>query len=1152
MEEFKKSEASLREEETLKQWKDKDIFNKTLAKESPEGEFVFYEGPPTANGRPGIHHMIARVFKDAIPRYKTMRGFHVRRKAGWDTHGLPVEIEVEKQLGLTSKKQIEEYGVEAFNKKCRESVWKYIDEWREFTDRTAYWVDLDDAYVTYYPQFMESVWNVIKESHKGGYLYKDYKVVPWCPRCATGLSSHEVAQGYQDVEDTSVYIKFKATDAENEYFLAWTTTPWTLPGNIALAVGEDIEYVKVDLDGTFLWLAEARLGVLGGDAKIIEKVSGKELLGRTYEPLFPYLKDSLPASEKEKLGNAFKIHPANFVSTEDGTGIVHTAVMYGAEDFELGNEVGLPKHHLVAEDGTFTKDVGKYAGKFVKDDAVGQSIIDDLNTRGLLLKTETITHTYPFCWRCKTPLIYYARTSWYIRMSELRDKLLKENEKINWVPAHIKEGRFGEWLKDVKDWAISRDRYWGTPLPVWTCEHCHHQEVIGSVAELTKLQRQSGNTYTVLRHGEAESNKQDIYVATPGGPLDTLTEKGREEVEHVAKKFKKTDLIITSPFTRTKETAAIVAKHLGLPDEAIVVDDRLGELRVGALDGKTFHEAAAFYMDRNWFTKKPEGGESHQDVKRRVTEFLYDIDAKYEGKHILLVTHGGAAQMLFAAAEHATAETIAQDMKRFNETAEFHELSFTPVPHNRDFELDLHKPYIDEVVVPCPKCESPMARESEVMDVWLDSGSMPFAQDHYPFENEKWIDDGGYPASYICEAIDQTRGWFYTLHAVGVLMGKGHAYDNVVCLGHIQDEHGKKMSKSVGNVVNPWEAIAKFGTDPLRFWMYSINQPGDTKNFDEKTVDEVVKKVFTILRNVVKFYTLYASDLKANEAGAAKQLAQLGVSHMLDQWILARLAELNVTVTKGLEGYNPFEPTRAIRDFVNDLSTWYVRRSRDRFKSDDMADKVAALQTTRFVLLELSKLLAPFTPFFAEEIYAGVGGGLESVHLENWPDEQGPGNREEILGDMEEARRVVSLALEARMNAGVKIRQPLAKLTIRKKHSRLKGNDALLAIIKDELNVKEVVWGEDEGWEVELDTVITPELEKEGRMRELVRAIQEFRKQSGLQPGDTPTVSVITNAAGVELVTSMKDAIVKATNLKGITATEGDTGDEDYTFAIGS
>lgn len=1141
MEEFKKSEASLREEETLKQWNDRDIFNKTLAKESPEGEFVFYEGPPTANGHPGIHHMIPRVFKDAIPRYKTMRGFHVRRKAGWDTHGLPVEIETEKQLGLTSKKQIEEYGIEAFNEKCKESVWQYIDEWRMFTERMGYWVNLDDAYVTYYPQFMESVWNVIKTASDGGYLYKDYKVVPWCPRCGSALSSHEVAQGYADVEDTSVYIKFKATDAENEYFLAWTTTPWTLPGNVALAVGEDMDYVQVEHGGDLLWLAEARLHVLGQDTTVLQKVPGKELIGRTYEPLFPYLKKSLPASEQGKMPNVFKIHPAKFVSTGDGTGIVHTAVMYGAEDFELGNEIGLPKHHLVAEDGTFTKDVTEYAGEFVKDDAVQERIIADLDARGLLLRTEKITHTYPFCWRCKTPLIYYARTSWYIRMSALRDKLVKENEKINWVPDHIKEGRFGEWLREIKDWAISRDRYWGTPLPVWTCAHCHHQEVVESVEKLTKLQRQSGNTYTVLRHGEAESNRQDIYVSSPGGPLDVLTEKGKEEVEHAAKKLKKTDLIITSPFNRTKETAAIVAQHLGLSPEQILIDDRLGELHVGALDGKTFHEAAAFYMDRDWFTKKPEGGESHQDVKRRVTEFLYDIDATYEGKHILLVTHGGAAQMLFAAAEHATEATIAKDMRRFNETAEFHELPFTPVPHNRAFELDLHKPFIDEVVVPCPKCEAPMKREPEVLDVWFDSGSMPFAQDHYPFENKDLIDDGGYPAQFISEAIDQTRGWFYTLHAVGVLMGKGRAYENVICLGHILDAKGKKMSKSWGNAVNPWEMMAKYGVDPIRFWMYSINQPGDTKNFDEKTVDEVVKKVFTILRNVLKFYTLYAADLTTGKDEKS--------SHVLDQWILARFAELSRTVTEGLEGYNPFEPTRAIRDFVNDLSTWYVRRSRDRFKSDDTADKTAALRTTRFVLLELSKLLAPFTPFFAEEIYAGAGGELESVHLENWPEAQKV-NADALL-DMEEVRRVVSLALEARMNAGIKIRQPLAKLTIRKKHSRLKGNDALLAIIKDELNVKDVVWGEDEGWEVELDTVITPELEKEGRMRELVRAIQEFRKQSGLQPGDTPAISVTTNTEGVALVTSMKDAIVKATNLSDISAAEGDTGGEDYQFTLG-
>lgn len=1159
MEEFKKSEASLREEETLTQWKDRGIFKKTLAKESPKGEFVFYEGPPTANGRPGIHHMIARVFKDAIPRFKTMQGFHVRRKAGWDTHGLPVEIEVEKQLGLTSKKQVEEYGIEAFNDKCRESVWKYIDEWREFTDRVGYWVDLNDAYVTYYPEYMESVWNVIHEAHKGGYLYKDYKVVPWCPRCGTGLSSHELALGYEDVKDLSVTVAFRVKGRTGVSLLAWTTTPWTLLGNVGLAVNPDITYVEIEKKDvgeegatTTYILAKERLTETFGsdDYTSIRELQGKELVGLSYEPLFPFLNALISGPEKEKMEQAYKVYPADFVTTEDGTGIVHTAVMYGQEDFELGQKIGLPKWHLVDETGHFVKGTGLYEGLFVRAESTAVTVIQDLAKRGMLFKKEKFEHSYPHCWRCHTALIYYARTSWYIRMSELRSKLLKENTEISWVPGHIKDGRFGEWLKDAKDWAISRDRYWGTPLPVWLCDHCDHQEVVGSIEGFTKLQRQSGNTYTVLRHGEAESNKQNVYTSVAGSPRDTLTDAGKEEVMAVAKKLSKTDIIITSPFGRTKETADIVAQHLGLLPEQVIVDDRLGEMHMGTLDGKSFHEAAAFFMDADWFTKKTEGGESHKDVKRRVTEFLYDIDAKYEGKRILIVTHGGPAQMLFAAASHATAATIAKDMERFNKTAETHELSFTPVPHNRDFELDLHKPFIDEVVVPCPKCEAPMRREPEVMDVWLDSGSMPFAQDHYPFENKKWIDGEGYPGAYICEAIDQTRGWFYTLHAVGVLMGKGRAYDNVICLGHILDAKGKKMSKSIGNVINPWEMLAKYGADPIRFWMYSINQPGDTKNFDEKTVDEVVKKVFTILRNVVKFYSLYSPALgdpisKDLEIRSPKTLKD---GHVLDKWILARLAELTSAVTDGLEAYNPFGPTRDIRDFVNDLSTWYVRRSRDRFKSENAEDKKCALQTTQHVLITLAKLLAPFTPFFAEEIYAEVGGELESVHLESWPEAQKVDK--DVLLDMEEARRVVSLALEARMNAGIKIRQPLAKLTIRKKHSRLKGSDALLAIIQDEINVKEIAWSEDEGWEVELDTVLTPELEKEGRLRELVRAIQEFRKQSQLTPSDAPTLSVTTDAVGVELVTSLKDAIVKATNLSDITAHEGDTGEDDYRFSL--
>ena len=1143
--EYTPGENAAKEDAVLEMWRSRGIFKKALAKESPEGEFVFYEGPPTANGRPGIHHLISRAFKDVIPRYKTMRGYHVRRKAGWDTHGLPVEIEVEKQLGLKSKKEIEEYGVAAFNEKCKESVWKYMNEWRAFTERMGYWVDLDDAYVTYYPSYIESVWNVIKETDKQGLLYQDYKVLPWCPRCGTALSSHELAQEYHDIKDLSVYVKFKIVGEDNTYLLAWTTTPWTLAGNVALAVGGKIDYVKVKTDAGFVWVAKERLAVVGENLEVVEEKKGKELVGLTYEPLYPYLNALATETEKPKLEKAYKVYEANFVTTTDGTGIVHTAVMYGQDDFVLGTEIGLPKVHLVDETGRFIKGTGELEGLPVKDKednglATAIVVLKYLQEYGALFKKENYTHSYPFCWRCKTPLIYYARTSWYIAMSKLRDKLVKENEKINWVPEHIREGRFGEWLREVKDWAMSRDRYWGTPLPVWNCEDCKHREVIGSMKELQKLGTKARNTFTVVRHGDARSNHEDVYSSKPQSEYDVLTERGKEEAAYVAKKISKPDLIFVSPFTRTQDTAQIIAEAHGLSHDEIITDARLGEMHAGILDERSFHEVAAFFTDAEWFTKKPEGGESHEDVKKRVAHFLYEIEKNHEGKHILIVTHGGPAQMLFAAAEHATAEAIINDIKMFRETAEVHELPFVPLPHNEKFELDLHKPYIDEFHVGCPKCAKPMKRTPEVMDVWLDSGSMPFAQDHYPFENKKWIEKEGYPADYICEAIDQTRGWFYTLHAVGILMGKGRAFENVICLTHILDAEGKKMSKSIGNVVNPWEMISKYGVDPLRFWMFAVNQPGDSKNFDERTVDENVKKVFNVLRNVVKFYELYVPE--ANEAPRSSMKLEAS-SNVLDQWILARLSELTKNVTEHFDAYRTYEPARDIRDFVNDLSTWYVRRSRDRFKEEN-EDKQFAIATTRFVLIELAKLMAPMTPIFAEEIYESVKGELESVHLENWSKTKK--FDESILVDMAEARRIVSLALEARMTVGIKIRQPLARLTVRSEKSELRKNEGILDIIKDELNVKEIIFTEGTGWEVELDTNITPELKREGDLRDLIRAIQDFRKTTNLTPSDKVTVVMTAPQEVVTLAQENSEYICSATNLLSLSTNVG----EGPTFSL--
>ena len=1118
MPEDKGMTRSEREEKVLQFWKENKIFEKSLEKPSPKGEFVFYEGPPTANGKPGIHHLESRAFKDAVPRYKTMQGFKVPRKAGWDTHGLPVEIESEKKLGLKSKREIEEFGVALFNAECRRSVLSYIDLWSKFTERIGYWVSFDDAYFTFDNSYIESVWSIIAEVEKKKLLYKDYKVVPWCPRCGTGLSSHELAQGYSDVKDLSIYAKFKIVGFDKAYFVAWTTTPWTLPGNLALAVGKDITYVEAKVGEEILVLAKDRLSVLTESYEIIAEHKGNEMVGMEYEPLYPFIKEK----GGEEMDKAFKVYTADFVTTEDGTGIVHTAVMYGQEDFDLGTKVGLPKIHLVSPDATFVKGTGWLEGRSVVDETLAVDILKDLQARGLVYKKESYLHSYPFCWRCKTKLIYYARDSWYIRMSSLRGELLKENEKINWEPDYIKNGRFGEWLREVKDWAISRERYWGTPLPVWLSES-GERIVIDSVDTFRKYTKKSGNSYFVMRHGGSQGNERDL-VSYKLQSSDHLTEAGKKQATDSGQKLKKEkiDLIISSPFTRTKETAEIARGELGLSEDKIIFDERLREINPGDYDGKNWDEyhRHVYNVGANWFNESIAGGESLADVCKRVGECLYEIEEKYKGKNILIVTHGGPAWLSFVISGYydprnkkyhiPNTHIFIKEFKRFD-NAEVRELPFAPLPHNETYQVDLHKPYIDEIVLEKDGIE--YKRTKEVMDVWLDSGTMPIAS--YAGTGEEH-----YPADFISEAIDQTRGWFYTLHAVGVLLGKGAAFKNVICLGHILDKEGKKMSKSVGNVIEPFSAIEKYGVDVLRLWMYSVNQPGEPKNFDEKSVEEVNKRIFNLLDNVYSFYELYR-DREIEKINNKKES-----KNILDKWILTKLDALVLEMTKNIDEYRLLEPVRNMRDFIDDLSTWYLRRSRDRVKLGD----VEAKQTLYHILKNLSKLLAPFAPFAAEELYQKlrIEGDKESVHLEVWPEVKkkfslfGSGDKN-IVEDMEEVRRVVSLALEARSKANIKIRQPLQEL-------RIKNNELgseYLELVKDEINVKSVVADKNLVEEILLDTKLTPELEEEGKVREIMRNIQEMRKEKNLKPSDRMDYKVIED---IELYKKHSELIERTTN----------------------
>ncbi|MFZ2484889.1 MAG: class I tRNA ligase family protein [Minisyncoccia bacterium] len=1093
-----KSERAQKEEKILQFWKDNKIFEKTLEKKSPNGDFIFYEGPPTANGRPAIHHLEARAFKDAIPRYKTMQGFRVPRKAGWDTHGLPVELEVEKTLGLKSKKEIEEYGIAKFNQACRESVQKYIGEWAKFTDRIGYWVNLNNAYFTYDSSYIESVWSIVSHVEKRKLLYKDYKVVPWCPRCGTALSSHEIAQGYKDVKDLSLYVKFKIVGFPNAYFVAWTTTPWTLPGNVALAVGEDIDYVEIKVGEEILVLAKERLSLITEPYEIIAEHKGKEMIGMEYEPIYPFV---------EKTDKTFKIYSADFVNTEDGTGIVHTAVMYGQEDFDLGTKVGLPKVHLVSPDGVFMKGTDWLEGRSVVDETLAIDILKDLQKRDLLFGKENHTHSYPFCWRCKTRLIYYARDSWYIKMSELRDKLVAENKKINWEPEHIKEGRFGEWLREVKDWAISRERYWGTPLPIWQNADGSKKFVVDSVETLKKYAKKSGNKYFVMRHGRAQNNELNIASGNVSN-THALTEDGKKDVLKSAQDFnERIDFIFVSPFLRTKETAEIVREALGLSKEAVIEDVRLSEINFGAEEGQPIQKyQEKFPNTEDLFNVKPQGGENEMEVKQRVGSFLYEIENKYSGKNILVISHGDPVWMALSVAEGAQIprmlQILAQDYPKY---ADIRELSFVPIPQNENFELDLHKPYIDDVVL--VKDGEEYKRVKEVMDVWFDSGAMPFAQDP---KNVR------YPADFISEAIDQTRGWFYTLHAIGTLMEKGIAYKNVICLGHLLDKDGKKMSKSIGNVVDPWEEMDKHGADALRFWMYSVNQPGESKNFDTTTVAEIVRKVFNILDNVYAFYDMYRDKRLEVETKIPQSI------DVLDIWILCRLSGVLDAMKEDLDEYRLLEPVRSLREFIDDLSTWYLRRSRERLKNDD----INAKYTLYFVLKIISKMLAPFAPFTAEELFQKLRNEKDeiSVHLTQWPDFNFGGP--EPISYMRKVRELASLGLESRSRANIKVRQPLSKLTVKD----LGIPDVFIELIKDELNVKEVVEDTNIEGEVELDTNLTPGLIEEGKVRDVIRVIQDIRKEKGLKPSDKMKYEVPDELK--ELFAKNAEEIKRVTNIE--------------------
>lgn len=1131
-----KSEIALKEEKILKFWKEKQIFKKTLEKENPNGNFVFFDGPPFATGLPHYGHILPGTVKDLIPRYQTMRGKRVLRRWGWDCHGLPIENLIEKELGLSNKKDIEVLGVEKFNLAARNVVLRYSDEWKKIIPRSGRWVDMENDYRTMDSTYTESVWWSFKNLYDKKLIYKDFKTMHLCPHCETTLSNFEVSQGYKDITDISVYVKIKILDEENTFVLAWTTTPWTLPGNVALAVNPDFDYVKAKKDGQdFIVLKELAEKVLKDNYEVVEEFKGKKLLGKSYEPIFHYYKNL----NIENIENAWKIYGADFVDIETGTGIVHIASAFGEDDMRLGKENNLPFIQHVGTDGTFKKEVSDFAGQSVKpkDDpgsgaehTTGQAhqktdveIIKYLAKEGSLFAKEKIVHSYPHCWRCGTPLLNYATSSWFVKVTDLKDKMIDLNNKVNWNPSFIGEGRFGKWLEGSRDWSISRSRYWGAPLPVWENE-TEEKFVIGSIADLKNYIGRKNN-YFLMRHGESEDNIGGNLINSKDININPLTEEGILQVKDSIKylKDKKIDLIIYSPFLRTKQTGQIIAEELGLTKESVLEDDRIKELQAGDYDRKSWEEFIEnFSSTKEKFEKNIGEAESWEDVRKRVMEFIYDIDSKYEGKNILIVGHGAPLNlMMMGSLGFSTRQMINHFYDGIFSNAEIKECDFVSLPHNEKYEIDLHRPYIDNVVLKDKK-GNPLKRVPEVFDTWYDSGSMPFAQQHYPFENKELFESKNnplFPADFIAEGLDQTRGWFYTLIVLGTGLFNKSPYNSVIVNGLVLAEDGRKMSKSLKNYPDPMDIINKYGADSLRYYlMSSAVVRSEDLNFSEKGVDEIYKKLIQKIYNVLSFYQIYATEYNSDYKVS---------SNILDVWICSRLAELLSSTTKYFDQNELEKGTRPIMDFVEDLSTWYLRRSRERFKTDISKDKKEVSDTMAFVLRELSKIIAPVMPFISEEVYLNITQNKEkeSVHLEDWSDFKKMKIDTAVLDNMSKTREVVSTALDLRQGAGVKVRQPLQSLT-------LKDNlpEDYLSIISDEVNVKEVVFGK----EISLDTNITKDLLEEGLAREVIRAIQDARKKDNCNPNDKVSVKIFTSENLKKNIDKYIDMISKTAMLSEI------------------
>ena len=1000
------------EEKVLKFWKENKIFEKSVegqkntTPQSPPqrgGEvkrYSFYDGPPFATGLPHYGHIVASVMKDAVPRYWTMRGYKVERKWGWDCHGLPIENIVEKELGSKNKKDIEKLGVEKFNENCRGKVLSYADDWKKIIERLGRWVDMENGYKTMDLNYMESVWQVFKKMWDKDLIYEGYKPMHICPRCETTLSQSEVAEGYKDIKDLSCVAKFEAISTNKDtpsvlrtsppqrggedkvYILAWTTTPWTLIGNVVLAVNPNIKYQVLSIKGESgaTNRAEDRIKDILKDKeyKIIEEFKGEELIGKKYKPPFDYYYKDKKLKNRD---NGWKIYGADFVTTEEGTGVVHIAPAFGEDDMALGKKEELPFIQHIGMDGIIKKEAGKFAGLKVKPKEDYQKtdveIIKYLARQNLLFSKEKYEHSYPHCWRCDTPLINYATSSWFVNVSKVKKRALELAKEINWSPAHIKEGRFGNWLENAHDWSISRQRFWASVIPVWVCDKCGEKKVIGSVEEI-RDKFGNPNLLYLIRHGQANNNIQRILMSHPKEGKNSLTEKGKKQIEESAKylKNKKIDIIFSSPIQRTMETAEIISKKIRAK---IIVDERLTEVDCGKFEGKSYEEYLKLYpRELNPGRIDSRGIEGAEDIQDRLNSFIDEINKKYKGKNIVIVSHGGSLKVMKGLLMNISKnEMLNSSMQKNGKIIRLYSKL-----------IDLHKHIVDKITFKCDKCAHStssgqggiMKRVPDVLDCWFESGAMPYAQMHYPFENKEKFEKS-FPADFIAEGIDQTRTWFYYLHIIATAVKNKPAFKNVIVNGIVLAEDGKKMAKRLKNYPDPMVIFDKYGADVVRF--YLLSSPvvsAQNLSFSEKELAELARGMFRMLWNSYYFFILY-TNIDKFKAISNKQQA---TSNLLDRWIISELNMLIKKVNGHMEDYKLHKAVRLFPEFVDNLSNWYIRRSRKRFwKSENDKDKNQAYQTLHFVLAELSKLLAPFAPFVAEEIYRNLSTNYEFYETTN-------------------------------------------------------------------------------------------------------------------------------------------------------------------------